>query len=142
MVYLNEASEYAGGETVFYSHDKEAMAPSDAFREAATVRGATGRSLVFQHNLWHEVGCLLFFLCGYDLFCFKAMCLSISQGKPLASGVKYILRTDLMFVRVATGPLTSAQQYLDKEEYKRAEELYQQSIRFVAMFYDLTMSLT
>ena len=45
--------------------------------------------------------------------------------------MKYILRTDLMFLRVATAPLSKALLYLDEPKYHEAEALYQKSITCV-----------
>ena len=51
------------------------------------------------------------------------------KGRPLSKGVKYILRTDLMFVRIATVPMSPALRYLDEAKYIEAEKLFQESIR-------------
>ena len=57
MVYLNE--EMKGGATNFRGH---------------SIRPATGRTLIFAHQLVHE-------------------------GAPIVSGLKYVLRTDVMYRR-------------------------------------------
>jgi hypothetical protein len=58
MVYLNE--NFVGGETKF---------PPDC-----TVKPATGKALIFKHELLHE-------------------------GCPVIEGLKYVLRTDIMYKR-------------------------------------------
>lgn len=50
------------------------------------------------------------------------------QGKALLRGVKYILRTDLMFVRVALGLSASSLRYSSNSKFQEAEALYQKSI--------------
>lgn len=100
MVYLNDCSCYQDGDTVFYSTDDEGV-PT---KEAARVRGVKGTALVFKHDLWHA-------------------------GLALSSGTKYILRTDLMFVRIAASPFATALRYRDESKYVEAEALFQDSIR-------------
>lgn len=53
MVYLNNESEFKGGDTVFYLDAQHPL----------PIRGSLGKGLVFKHNLWHEV-------CGLDDFFF------------------------------------------------------------------------
>lgn len=67
------------------------------------VQGVQGKGLVFKHNLWHE-------------------------GCALKRGVKYILRTDLMFVRISTTPFSPSLSYTAESEFHAAEALYQKSI--------------
>lgn len=49
MVYLNEARQYQGGETLFHSSSSEEEG------HVTKVAGAMGKGLVFEHKLWHEV---------------------------------------------------------------------------------------
>lgn len=55
MAYLNDAAEYVGGETVFYSGNKSGDLSAEAGQVVATTRGARGTGLVFQHEMFHEV---------------------------------------------------------------------------------------
>eukprot|EP01006_Ploeotia_vitrea_P052444 TRINITY_DN67687_c9_g1_i1.p1 TRINITY_DN67687_c9_g1~~TRINITY_DN67687_c9_g1_i1.p1 ORF type:complete len:698 (+),score=107.68 TRINITY_DN67687_c9_g1_i1:47-2140(+) len=83
LVYLNE--DFDGGETVWYK--QEPSSPADAsgstpddssFSAVFTYKPAAGTGCVFNHNTWHE-------------------------GKPIRSGTKYLIRTDVMFRLVYSG---------------------------------------
>lgn len=62
----------------------------------------------------------------------------MNQGKKLESGVKYILRTDLMFVRVALGLPSAALRFASDPKFHKAEELYQKSIAYERVVCDST----
>lgn len=48
MVYLNADTDYTGGDTAFVDRDETHAAPP------VVVRGAKGKALVFEHDMWHE----------------------------------------------------------------------------------------
>jgi hypothetical protein len=77
MVYLNGSEAYQGGETYFQSSDEQSPPPGHAAQHVPGVLSATvvprrGTALVFNHDVLH-------------------------QGVAVTQGMKYILRTDLMF---------------------------------------------
>lgn len=74
MVYLNEACE--GGETLF--RDLPASTDGSPAPSELAVKPRTGTALLFFHPLWHT-------------------------GAEVRSGVKYVLRSDVMFER--SGPV-------------------------------------
>ncbi|RYG85266.1 MAG: iron-regulated protein, partial [Alphaproteobacteria bacterium] len=67
MFYLNE--ECDGGETVFSNWG---FPMGKSFEEEIRVSPATGSALFFTHECWHE-------------------------GAPVRAGVKYVLRTDVLY---------------------------------------------
>jgi WD40 repeat protein len=67
MIYLDDASSFSGGDTVFY-----ASASDQSADEIARVRPALGALIVFEHSLWHA-------------------------GAIVTAGTKCILRSDLLF---------------------------------------------
>lgn len=79
MVYLNEA-EFTGGDTLFFANRSDAMAEQ---RSVARVRPRKGSLILFDHAIWHS-------------------------GSTVESGVKYVMRSDLMYPALAllevTGP--------------------------------------
>lgn len=122
MVYLNDPDQYTGGGTVFYSGSKSGDLTPERGEEVAEIRGVQGSGLVFQHEMFHAVRCFSTCLLKIHSPCTK--------GSGVTGGVKYILRTDMMFVRVATSPLSSALRYADERKYQEAEKLYQESIMY------------
>lgn len=74
MVYLNEAS-FTGGETVFFASSLDAMAGENAI---ARLRPRKGSLILFDHALWHA-------------------------GASVHDGVKYVVRSDLMYASVNPG---------------------------------------
>ena len=71
MVYLNEACE--GGETSFRSLPRQGDGKD--WPTEVSVRPATGTALIFHHPVWHK-------------------------GEEVRTGVKYVLRSDVMFERM------------------------------------------
>lgn len=70
MVYLNDA-EFTGGETVFFASRADAMAGR---HPVARLRPRKGSLILFDHALWHA-------------------------GTRVSTGVKYVMRSDLMYAR-------------------------------------------
>jgi predicted metal-dependent HD superfamily phosphohydrolase len=71
-VYLNDGCEFDGGDTLFYA-DGPAAATNPVI---ARVRPRVGSLIVFDHGLWHA-------------------------GECVRSGVKHILRSDVLYRRAA-----------------------------------------
>lgn len=74
MVYLNETS-FTGGDTVFFASRADAMAGE---RPTARLRPRKGSLILFDHALWHA-------------------------GASVHDGVKYVVRSDLMYASVDPG---------------------------------------
>jgi WD40 repeat protein len=69
MLYLNDASEFSDGDTVFYDGPPDRQS---APRELGRVRPSAGALIVFEHALWHA-------------------------GAAVQAGLKTILRSELMY---------------------------------------------
>ena len=65
----------------------------------------TGKMVIFNHNLEHK-------------------------GNKVLQGVKYILRTDIMCLRININRGIHSRLYIDNPEYIRAEKLYKKSINY------------
>lgn len=75
MIYLTDGDDFEGGDTVFYS-----QGPSDGEDESnlvARVRPRIGSLILFDHGIWHA-------------------------GEEVTGGIKYVLRSDLLFQRRPT----------------------------------------
>ncbi len=72
MIYLNDGSEFSGGDTLFYANGPRS-AP-DANPVVARVRPKLGSLILFDHGIWHA-------------------------GETVISGTKYIMRSDVLFRR-------------------------------------------
>lgn len=116
MVYLGVTSDGAtperlsGGQTRFWQ-DRGAASGGDesAGDSHVDVVPEVGNGVVFCHDVWHE-------------------------GMHVAAGCKWVLRTDIMFHRVSRvrldhATLVHSPTGLSSPDAKRAEELYQESIR-------------
>ncbi len=73
LVYLNDGEEFDGGDTLFFAGGPAGGAPACIAR----VRPRVGSLIVFDHDLWHA-------------------------GEQVTAGVKHILRSDVLYRRVAT----------------------------------------
>ncbi len=73
MVYLNDATEFEGGDTRFFAGRRD----TDPVTFRVTPKA--GRLIVFDHTIWHD-------------------------GAPVTAGQKYVLRSDLLYRRVAGRP--------------------------------------
>jgi len=67
LIYLSDASDCEGGDTLFYE-----SGPTASTKPTAKVTPRIGTLIVFDHRLWHA-------------------------GEGVTSGVKYILRSDLIY---------------------------------------------
>jgi predicted 2-oxoglutarate/Fe(II)-dependent dioxygenase YbiX len=72
MIYLTDASEFEGGDTLFFSAGPGAAQPT----VTARVRPRAGSLIMFDHALWHA-------------------------GDVVTRGTKHVLRSDLMYRRAA-----------------------------------------
>lgn len=73
LIYLNDDTDYIGGETIFFASGPETIVEGDGTPPViARVRGMKGTLLLFDHNLWHS-------------------------GARVESGTKFVLRSDLLF---------------------------------------------
>lgn len=66
------------------------------------VTPRAGQALIFNHDTYHE-------------------------GEPVLEGVKYILRTEMMFQRVDTGAVVARDDYLAKPTYRKLVKVYEKS---------------
>jgi WD40 repeat protein len=73
MIYLNDGSEFSGGDTLFFANGPRAS--PDANPVVARVRPKMGSLILFDHGIWHA-------------------------GETVTSGTKYIMRSDVLFRRV------------------------------------------
>lgn len=102
LVYLDVSPTLEGGGTAFFHRGLTSGAPG---KPAFRVDPRVGDAVLFTHDAWH-------------------------QGEPVVSGHKLILRTDVMFERVAPEPLGAA--YRTCATYKACEYLYARSIALQA----------
>jgi WD40 repeat protein/predicted 2-oxoglutarate/Fe(II)-dependent dioxygenase YbiX len=82
MIYLDDASDFSGGDTEFYAGGP---GTPGAQQVLARVPPKLGALIVFSHALWHA-------------------------GAKLSAGVKHILRSDLLYQDMASNSLSSAHQ--------------------------------
>ncbi|HEY5754546.1 MAG TPA: 2OG-Fe(II) oxygenase [Steroidobacter sp.] len=78
MIYLNDGSEFSGGDTVFFANGPS-TAP-DANPIVARLRPKMGSLILFDHGIWHA-------------------------GETVTSGTKYIMRSDVLFRRADAADL-------------------------------------
>lgn len=75
MIYLTDGEAFDGGDTLFYAQGPRSDGDADgAPPVAARVRPRAGTLIVFDHALWHA-------------------------GEAVTRGVKYLLRSDLLYSR-------------------------------------------
>ena len=74
MVYLTDGDDFGGGDTLFYSAGPAGEADGSPARLIGRVRPRTGSLILFDHTLWHA-------------------------GEMVTSGVKHILRSDVIYRR-------------------------------------------
>ncbi|ETO27919.1 P4Hc domain-containing protein, partial [Reticulomyxa filosa] len=102
MIFLNQ--DFEGGQTKFFANKQNQPYLNLKHAKAETVLPQSGMALLFNHDVWHE-------------------------GAKVAKGVKYILRTDLMFKRLSFEKSPQRiQDILQDTRWAKAEQLYQQSI--------------
>ena len=73
MIYLNDGSEFAGGDTLFFASGPRASPGANPV--VARVRPKMGSLILFDHGIWHA-------------------------GETVTAGTKYIMRSDVLFRRV------------------------------------------
>eukprot|EP00736_Rhodelphis_marinus_P009249 Rmarinus@m.27136 len=101
MLYLNHG--FTGGTTNFISGDQQLKKDSqgrytaDVQKVLFKVQPEAGMALVFRHPILHE-------------------------GEPVLEGLKYIQRSDVMYIRESKSPLTDAQEKA-VQLLRKAEEL-------------------
>ncbi len=78
MVYLTNGTDFKGGDTIFYSAGPSGDADEKPTHEIGRVRPQAGTLILFDHRIWHA-------------------------GDLVTSGVKHIMRSDLMY-RLANSP--------------------------------------
>lgn len=83
MVYLTDASEFAGGDTVFYSDGPGENKLGEGPRIVGRVSPQAGSLILFDHRLWHA-------------------------GEVVTNGVKHIMRSDILYRRSSIEPPTLA----------------------------------
>jgi predicted 2-oxoglutarate/Fe(II)-dependent dioxygenase YbiX len=81
MIYLNDGSEFSGGDTLFYAHAPRTN--PDTQPVIARVRPKKGTLILFDHGIWHA-------------------------GETVTDGTKYIMRSDVLFRRDLSGACTSS----------------------------------
>jgi WD40 repeat protein len=72
MIYLTDGSEFEGGDTAFYASGPGRGEDSETPHVIARVRPRRGTLIMFDHGIWHA-------------------------GETVTSGVKHILRSDLLY---------------------------------------------
>jgi hypothetical protein len=73
MIYLNDGSEFSGGDTVFFANGPSTAPETNPV--VARLRPKMGSLILFDHGIWHA-------------------------GETVTSGTKYIMRSDVLFRRV------------------------------------------
>jgi predicted 2-oxoglutarate/Fe(II)-dependent dioxygenase YbiX len=76
MIYLTDGDDFGGGDTLFYSAGPAGEADGTPARLIGRVRPRAGSLILFDHTLWHA-------------------------GETVTSGVKHILRSDVVYRRRA-----------------------------------------
>ena len=74
MIYLSDGATFEGGDTLFYASAQALDASGSAAEVIARLRPRVGSLIVFDHAIWHA-------------------------GDTLTRGMKYILRSDLLYLR-------------------------------------------
>jgi predicted 2-oxoglutarate/Fe(II)-dependent dioxygenase YbiX len=77
MVYLADGDDFDGGDTLFYAAGPRAGEGGSNL--VARVRPRAGSLIVFDHSIWHA-------------------------GEEVTRGVKYVLRSDILFRRTSEAP--------------------------------------
>ncbi|HEU0203578.1 MAG TPA: 2OG-Fe(II) oxygenase [Burkholderiaceae bacterium] len=92
MIYLTDAADFEGGDTLFYAAGPAVPAEGDDLVTpvVARVRPRAGSLIVFDHRIWHA-------------------------GAVVTRGVKHILRSDLIYRRAAA-PLPAARPFAPGHE--------------------------
>ncbi len=104
MLYLNSQTDsFKGGETRFLSSNPSTSSTNEGPRPLATIKPRAGTVVIFTQDALHE-------------------------GLPVEEGCKYIMRTDIMFRRVAgdwAKPYSNAMYtaLVDDPVYKRTIKL-------------------
>ena len=88
--------------TEYTGGETKFIAEEDTTHVYHQVAPSVGMGLVFNHDCFHE-------------------------GTPVLSGVKYLLRTEVMFRRVDTQMIPNPTKYEESESYNRALTLYRKS---------------
>lgn len=83
MVYLTDGEDFEGGDTLFHSAGPAGDAQGAPSCVIGRVRPRAGSLILFDHALWHA-------------------------GEAVTRGVKHILRSDVMYRRVADGTAPAA----------------------------------
>jgi predicted 2-oxoglutarate/Fe(II)-dependent dioxygenase YbiX len=86
MVYLTDGEAFEGGDTLFHSAGPAGDAYGAPSRVIGRVRPRVGSLILFDHALWHA-------------------------GEAVTQGVKHILRSDVVYRRVADGAATAARPF-------------------------------
>lgn len=83
MIYLTDGDDFGGGDTLFYSAGPAGEADGTPARLIGRVRPRAGSLILFDHHLWHA-------------------------GEAVTSGVKHILRSDVIYRRQAVDAADTA----------------------------------
>ena len=102
LIYLNQ--DFKGGETRFYNDPTKTDSDFEEYSLLHTLKPSLGQLALFNQDFYHE-------------------------GCPVTKGTKYILRTEIMYLRVDSLSIPRDVKFEQSEAYQKIGQLFKESER-------------